>query len=336
MKQTILVHAWELEIPRSHSQKPAILPPLGLTWGCLLLTRASGQYRTIAPWVMAASSILSIVFTVFMSSGFGEAACFLQIHGVSDNGEGSWTTAHTGRLYSPLQAGSHKEGCTDRSSQRTLNSSRYRILEGGMSVVLTAKSPEKHGSRMVWLHGPKDSCSAQSDTLLTSVSARPLHLPQVFGPSPSQLVLIWFLWNSFLFCFVFNNSQIFMYSFIKSLWWQICLWRPGEAVGNPRVSTQTCLQWRSFTMGTHKLIRAPSSVFLESSASPSPLVCPGMVPCTDFSLWSNRSRSALALSPEWGEERQKLQAQSHSLLSLETGACLLKSSLAASHWELAV
>lgn len=45
----------------------------------------------------------------------------------------------------------------------------------------------------------------------------PLRLPPVFGPSPSQLVLIWFLWSSFLFCFVFNNSQIFVYSFIKSL-----------------------------------------------------------------------------------------------------------------------
>lgn len=72
---------------------------------------------------------------------------------------------------------------------------------------------------VIWYNfmGRKTSCSAQSATLLTSVSARPVHFSRVSGPLPSQLALTWSLWNSFLFCFVFNNSQIFMCSFIKSL-----------------------------------------------------------------------------------------------------------------------
>lgn len=54
--------------------------------------------------------------------------------------------------------------------------------------------------------------------------------------------------------------------------------------GKPRVSTQTCVQCRGLTVGTDQPVHAPSSVFPESSANPSPLAGPGMVPCPDFSL----------------------------------------------------
>lgn len=98
-----------------------------------------------------------------------------------------------------------------------------------------------------------------------------LRLHWVFGLSPSQLFLIWFLWNIFvLFCFVFNNSQIFMYSFIKSLRWQIRLWRPVEAVGNPRVSTYTCFQRREITLGTGRAFSWIHFSFLKPFASPLP------------------------------------------------------------------
>jgi hypothetical protein len=53
-------------------------------------------------------------------------------------------------------------------------------------------------------------------------------------------------------------------------------------VGNPRVSTQTCLQWREFTMGTHGLVQAPSPVFPESSDSPSPRSVLGWCPALNF------------------------------------------------------
>jgi hypothetical protein len=117
-----------------------------------------------------------------------------------------------------------------------------------------------------------------------------------------------------------------MYSFIKSLWWQICLYRPVEAVGNPHVSTQTCFQWRALALGTERVCSCISSLFPESFAAlfHPVLAQPGPMPCFEFSLWSNPSRHSLALFPEWREERHKPQAESHLFPRLETRTWFLK------------
>lgn len=62
--------------------------------------------------------------------------------------------------------------------------------------------------------------SAKYIAQLTSVSAGPFALTLSFWPLPltAGFDLVPVEYFCFvLFCFVFNNSQIFMYSFIKSL-----------------------------------------------------------------------------------------------------------------------
>lgn len=135
----------------------------------------------------------------------------------------------------------------------------------------------------------------------------------------------WFWFGScgifVLFCFVFNNSQIFMYSFIKSLRWQIAfggqwkLWEtPCQHLELFPVERNCSGDWPSLLINPVLFSQSLLLAYVQPA-----LAHPKTTSCLDFSLWTNPSRHSFGLLSQVRGKRQKQQAESHLILGLETG-----------------